>query len=59
MIELRDIRKTYRTRHETLEILKGISLSVADGTFVMLLGESGRDIRMPNRFLARSLKWRS
>ena len=41
MIELREIRKTYRTRHETLEILKGISLSVADGTFVMLLGESG------------------
>ena len=41
MIRLFDLRKTYKTRHETLEVLKGITLTVPDGKFVMLLGESG------------------
>lgn len=41
MIELKNIRKVYKTRHDTLEILKGISLTIPDHSFVMLLGESG------------------
>ena len=41
MIELKNIRKVYKTRHDTLEILKGISLKIPDHSFVMLLGESG------------------
>ncbi len=41
MIELKNIRKSYKTRHETLEVLKGISLTVPENSLVMLLGESG------------------
>ncbi len=41
MIRICELRKTYKTRHETLEVLKGITLTVPDGKFVMLLGESG------------------
>ena len=41
MIRLHDLRKTYRTRRETLEVLRGITLTVPAGKFVMLLGESG------------------
>ena len=41
MIELKNIRKTYKTRHDTLEVLKGISLTIPDRSLVMLLGESG------------------
>lgn len=41
MIELRNIRKVYKNRHETLEVLKGISLTVPERSLVMLLGESG------------------
>ena len=41
MIRLNELRKTYKTRRETLEVLKGISLTVPAGKFVMLLGESG------------------
>lgn len=41
MIELKNIRKIYNTRHETLEVLKGISLTVPNQSLVMLLGESG------------------
>ena len=41
MIELKNIRKSYKTRHETLEVLKGISLTVPEHSLVMLLGESG------------------
>ena len=41
MIRLNNLRKTYKTRHETLEVLKGITLTVPDGKFVLLLGESG------------------
>ena len=41
MIRLCDIRKTYKTRHGSVEVLNGISLTVPDHTLVMLLGESG------------------
>ena len=41
MIELKNIRKVYKTRHEELEVLKGITLTVPDHALVMLLGESG------------------
>lgn len=41
MIELKNIRKIYNTHHETLEVLKGISLTVPNQSLVMLLGESG------------------
>ena len=41
MIRLCDIRKTYKTRHSSVEVLNGISLTVPDHTLVMLLGESG------------------
>ena len=41
MIELKNIRKIYKTRHEELEVLKGITLKVPDHALVMLLGESG------------------
>ena len=39
MIRICELRKTYKTRHETLEVLKGITLTVPDGKFVVLLGE--------------------
>ena len=41
MIRLNELRKTYKTRRETLEVLKGITLTVPEGKFVLLLGESG------------------
>ena len=41
MIQLTDIRKTYKTRREHLEILKSITLTIPDRSFVILLGESG------------------
>ncbi|MBQ3956263.1 MAG: ABC transporter ATP-binding protein [Clostridia bacterium] len=45
MIRLLDLKKTYRTggrtRGETLDALKGITMTVPDGAFVMLLGASG------------------
>ena len=41
MIRLNELRKTYKNRRETLEVLKGITLTIPDGKFVMLLGESG------------------
>ncbi len=41
MIELKNIRKNYKTHRATLEILKGISLTIPDHSLVMLLGESG------------------
>ncbi len=44
MIELKNIRKTYKTRYENLEVLKGITLTIPDNSFVMLLGESGSGI---------------
>jgi lipoprotein-releasing system ATP-binding protein len=37
MIELRDIRKSY----DTLEVIKGVDLSVADGEILAIVGASG------------------
>lgn len=41
IIELKDITKTYRRGEEDLPILRNISLSVADGDFVAIIGPSG------------------
>src|SRR5690606_35854626 len=42
LIELRDIRKTYTTGGEvSVEVLKGISLSIYAGEFVAIMGASG------------------
>jgi putative ABC transport system ATP-binding protein len=41
MIHLQEIKKTYLRGSEELHILKGISLSVATGDFVAIIGPSG------------------
>ena len=41
IIELKDITKTYKRGEEDLPILRNISLSVADGDFVAIIGPSG------------------
>jgi ABC-type lipoprotein export system ATPase subunit len=41
LIELRDIRKTYHLGEVDLPVLKGVSLSVAKGELVALMGASG------------------
>jgi ABC-type lipoprotein export system ATPase subunit len=41
LIELQDIRKTYHLGEVDLPVLKGISLSVAQGELVALMGASG------------------
>jgi putative ABC transport system ATP-binding protein len=41
MIHLQEIKKTYMRGSEELHILKGISLSVATGDFVAIIGPSG------------------
>lgn len=41
MIQLENISKTFRTRYETVEAVKNVSFTLADGEFVMLLGKSG------------------
>ena len=41
MIELRDIRKSYRTKYEVLPVLKGIDLIVGRGEMVAIMGASG------------------
>ena len=40
-IEIHDIRKSYGTKDNRVEVLKGIDLSVSRGEFVILLGPSG------------------
>lgn len=41
MIEIKDIKKKYKMGEQTLEILKGFSLTIEDGEFVAIMGPSG------------------
>lgn len=41
IIEMKDIKKTYRTGSLEVEVLKGISLTVENGEFVSIIGASG------------------
>jgi len=41
MIELQDIRKSYQTGFNKLEVLKGIDLDIEKGAFVSIMGSSG------------------
>jgi putative ABC transport system ATP-binding protein len=41
MIELRNIRKSYSTEYTTLEVLKGIDLTIEQGELVSIMGSSG------------------
>jgi putative ABC transport system ATP-binding protein len=41
MIELRDIKKVYRMGSQSLEALKGVSLTIGKGEFVSIMGPSG------------------
>ena len=41
MIELKNIRKSYRTEYTNLEVLKGIDLTIAQGEMVSIMGSSG------------------
>lgn len=41
MIEIKNIKKVYRTEGEPFEALKGVSFSINDGEFVAIMGPSG------------------
>lgn len=41
LIELRDIRKSYKLGPSRLDVLKGVDLHVSEGEFVALMGPSG------------------
>ncbi len=41
MIHLKGIRKSYKTEFTSLEVLKGIDLSIEEGDFVSIMGSSG------------------
>ncbi len=41
MIEINNIRKSYKMGNQTLDILKGIHLTIDDGDFVAIMGPSG------------------
>ncbi|MDE5746923.1 MAG: ABC transporter ATP-binding protein [Acetatifactor sp.] len=41
MIELKDIRKSYGREESRTEVLKGISATIGDGSFTVILGASG------------------
>lgn len=41
MIELRQIRKSYVTKYETLPVLKGLDMCIGQGEMVSIMGASG------------------
>ena len=41
MIEIKNIKKSYRTEGEPFEALKGVSFEINDGEFVAIMGPSG------------------
>lgn len=41
MIQLKNIRKSYSTAYNKLEVLKGIDLTIDQGEFVSIMGSSG------------------
>ena len=40
-LEIRDLNKQYTVRGETLPVLEDVSLSIAPGEFVSIVGASG------------------
>jgi putative ABC transport system ATP-binding protein len=41
MIQLKEVRKAYRTDYTSLQVLKGIDLHIPEGEFVSIMGSSG------------------
>jgi ABC-type lipoprotein export system ATPase subunit len=41
MISIKNLTKTYQTKHTETKVLKGISLEVKDGEFLGIMGKSG------------------
>lgn len=41
MIQLRNIKKAYKTEFTSLQVLKGIDLTIEEGEFVSIMGSSG------------------
>lgn len=41
ILELKDVKKTYKTRKVTTEALKGVNFLVDSGEFISIMGESG------------------
>lgn len=41
MLELRDVRKSYRNGSRDFEVIRGVSATVQDGSFAVILGASG------------------